>query len=319
MKVIGTGSYLPEGVLTNTDLERYVQTSDAWITSRTGIKERRLSVEENTSDLAMKAAKRALEKAGIDASLLALIVVATSTPDDALPGVSHQVLRQLGVSGAMAFDLNAACTGFVYAMDVAASLMQAHRFRYSLVIGAEVMSKIIDWDDRDTCVLFGDGAGAVVLEHTEKPNLFYRRCLAMADVDAVLRAPGVAVSHPLWQEQKRDAYLKMKGQEVFKFAVRVTCEAIGDALETTELSATDVAHYVLHQANSRILDQVAKKLKQPPQKFYSTLAQTGNTSAASIPIALDALNEAESLKFGEKVVLAGFGAGLTYGVLVFEW
>ena len=319
MKIVGIGSYLPEGILSNDDLAQLVDTNDEWVFSRAGIRSRHLVKDENTSDLATAAARAALEDAGIQIEDVEVIVVATSTADFFVPGVAYQVLKSLGLSKAMVFDINAACTGFVYAMDVVTSLMMARGFKYGLVIGAEVMSKIIDWNDRNTCVLFGDGAGAVVLENTAKNQVLYTKCTAIPDVDDALGTGGIAVSNPLYAGIQDDYYVQMKGQDVFKFAVRVLEESVSEALAEMDIQVDDVDYYVFHQANSRILDYVAKKLRIPNEKYHSTIANTGNTSAASIPIVLDEMNRAGVLKRGMKVMLAGFGAGLAYGTMSIEW
>ncbi|MCL2559505.1 MAG: ketoacyl-ACP synthase III [Turicibacter sp.] len=319
MRIVGTGSYLPETKLSNDDLSQLVDTNDEWIATRTGIRSRHVVTDENTSDLAVGAARVAMADAGIAAATIDLLVVATSTPDVFIPGVAHQVLKGLGISQAMVFDVNAACTGFVYALDVAVSLMQAHGYRHALVIGAEVMSKIVDWNDRNTCVLFGDGAGAVVLEQAEMSGVLYRSCTAIPDRDDVLLSGGVAVNNPVYAVAQGDFFLDMKGQDVFKFAVRVVGESVHAALSETGMSVEDVDYYVLHQANRRILEYVAKKLKVPVEKFYSTIADTGNTSAASIPITLDRMKREGLLVRGMKVMLVGFGAGLTYGAMLIEW
>jgi 3-oxoacyl-[acyl-carrier-protein] synthase-3 len=320
MRIIGTGCYLPENTLSNDDVSKLVDTSDDWITSRTGIRNRHIVKDENTSDLATKATRATLENAGIDVENVELIVVATTTPDSFIPGVAHKVLKNLQIPKAMAFDINAACTGFVYAMDVVTSLMQVRGFRYALVVGAEVLSKVTDWSDRNTCVLFGDGAGAVLLENHQRENqVIYTACTAIPDVDHALTSGGLAINNPLNTEEQGNFFLSMKGQDVFKFAVHVVCESVNAALAETGVDAQEVDYYVLHQANSRILDYVAKKLCVPIGKFYSTIADTGNTSAASIPIVLDVMNQDDKLKRGMKIVLTGFGAGLTYGTMLIEW
>jgi len=320
MNVIGTGSYLPTGILSNDDLQGLVETSDEWITSRTGIRNRHLTTGENTSTLATRAAHAALKKARIEACDIELIVVATSTPDTFIPGVSHQVLKNLGIECAMAFDLNAACTGFVYALDVVESLMRSRDFKYGLVIGAEVLSKMVDWGDRNTCVLFGDGAGAVVVKQQDSGRTFlYAKCTAIPDVQDALTSGGLVINNPLHKGEADRFYIQMEGQEVFKFAVSSVCESVAEALDETGIEASAVDYYVLHQANSRILSYVAKRLEIPIAKCYSTISQTGNTSAASIPIVIDEMNEKGLLKKGMKIVLSGFGAGLTYGTIILEW
>jgi len=319
MKILATGSYLPTGKLSNDDLSQQVDTNDEWIVTRTGIRNRHLVVNENTSDLATKAARAALRNAGINAAQIQLIIVATSTPDGLIPGVSHQVLKNLEIEQAMAFDVNAACTGFVYAPDVAASLMQTHEYEYALVIGSEVMSKVIDWNNRNTCVLFGDGAGAVVLGNADNNHFLYTKCMAIPDVEDVLVSGEFIVNHPLFTSDPNDFYLKMKGQDVFKFAVRVVCESMTQAAAETGIPIEAVDYYVLHQANTRIMEYVARKLQVPVKKFYSSIADTGNTSAASIPIVLDKMWCTGNLKPGMKLMLTGFGAGLTYATILLRW
>jgi len=319
MKILATGSYLPTGKLSNDDLSQQVDTNDEWIVTRTGIRNRHLVVNENTSDLATKAARAALRNAGINAAQIQLIIVATSTPDGLIPGVSHQVLKNLEIEQAMAFDVNAACTGFVYALDVAASLMQTHEYEYALVIGSEVMSKVIDWNNRNTCVLFGDGAGAVVLGNADNNHFLYTKCMAIPDVEDVLVSGEFIVNHPLFTSDPNDFYLKMKGQDVFKFAVRVVCESMTQAAAETGIPIEAVDYYVLHQANTRIMEYVARKLQVPVKKFYSSIADTGNTSAASIPIVLDKMWCTGNLKPGMKLMLTGFGAGLTYATILLRW
>lgn len=319
MKIIGTGHYLPLATLSNADLSRRVTTSDEWITSRTGIKNRHISREENTSDLAFFAAERALLGSTIGAGQIELVIVATTTPDCFVPGVSHQLINRLQIPQSMAFDLNAACTGFVYALDTAMALMEARKFRYALVVGAETLSKIVDWEDRETCILFGDGAGAVVLENDGANPVLYSRSCAVPDTAGTLFSGGIALNNPLVSVPQGKIAIGMKGQEVFKFAVSKVCESIDEALASSGIPKEEIDFYVLHQANLRILDYVAKRQGLPKAKLYSTIDRTGNTSAASIPIALDELNGKGLLKKGMKILLCGFGAGLTYSAMIIEW
>ena len=302
MKILATGSYLPEGILTNDDLSKKVDTSHEWIVERTGIKQRHVAKNETTSMLALAASLKAIKKSGIKPRAIDLIVACTSTPDGALPSVASKVLKSLGIKKVMAFDLNAACSGFVYGLDVAYALMEAHQFKYALVIGAEVMSNIIDWQDRQTCVLFGDGAGAVVIEKDTSPLHIHSSGIP-DETDALVTAK----------------FLEMKGQDVFKFAVKTVYEEIQHALAKMKLAHEAVDYFILHQANSRISDYVAKKLRIPKEKFYSNIAKVGNTSAASIPIVLDEMNTFGMLEKGMKLMLVGFGAGLSYGTVVLEW
>jgi len=318
MKIIGTGSYLPSAVLTNDDLSKIVDTSDEWIQARTGIQLRHVARDEKNASLAVKAALSAIVDAGIKAAEIDLVIVATSTPDSFIPGVSHALIKELNISQAMTFDINAACTGFVYALDVASSLMRSHSYKYALVIGTEVMSKLVDWTDRNTCVLFGDGAGAVVVQNCEE-NLFLAQCRSLPDEDDVLKSGDIATNNPLVKADPQPIFLKMKGQEVFKFAVSRVCESVKEIISEAEIPLEEVDYFILHQANSRIMDFVAKRLKIEPEKLYSTIAHTGNTSAASIPIVIDEMNRKKLLKKGMRLVFTGFGAGLTYGSVVIEW
>lgn len=319
MNILGTGHYLPQNIMTNDHISQLVDTSDTWISSRTGIRKRHISGGENTSDLAVQAALKTFENSGIQPAEIELVIVATTTPDSFVPGVAHQVLKRLQIPQAMAFDINAACTGFIYALDTAAALMEARNLKRALVIGSEVLSKIVDWTDRNTCVLFGDGAGAVILGHEPGKKLLYAKSTALPDMEEVLYSGGLAVNNPLTQEEQTKIAIGMKGQEVFKFAVSKVSSSIKEGLEATGLTQEDIAYFVLHQANQRILDFAAKRLEIPEHKIYSTIEYTGNTSAASIPITLDEMNQKGLLKKGMKLVLSGFGAGLTYGMMLIEW
>ncbi|MDF2514577.1 MAG: fabH [Herbinix sp.] len=320
--IIGTGRCLPEQVITNNDLASIVETSDEWITSRTGIKQRRISTGENTSDLAYKAGLRALERAGIGADVLDLIICATITPDSFMPSVACMVQDRLGAKKAAAFDLSAACTGLVYGMAVATSFIESGMFQTILVIGAETLSKVMDWTDRGTCVLFGDGAGAVVLQASEqKQGIRSMHMISDGSKQDYLSLSALPLLNPFVEsgEQKITPYISMKGQEVFKFAVRTINDLIQKVLAKAELKEDDIKYVVAHQANYRIIEQAAKFAGIALDKFFVNLDLYGNTSAATIGIALDEMNEKKLLEPGDKIILVGFGGGMTSGAILVDW
>lgn len=319
--ILGTGSYVPEKVLTNDDLSKIVDTNDEWITTRTGIKERRIVAQgEATSDLAYRSAEKAIEDAKIDKNEIDLIIVATMTPDHAAASTAAIVQNKLGIK-AGAFDLSAACTGFVYAYSVAYSFIVAGIYKKVLVIGAEAMSTVVDWEDRNTCVLFGDGAGAVVLGEVENYGHLALHLMADGSGASELNVPSSGSKLPITKEtiENKQIYLQMNGREIFKFAVRVFPESVDNVLEQCNLTADDVDLFIPHQANVRIIESIAKRFKQPMEKFYVNLHKYGNTSAATIPLALDEANKEGRIKKGDKIVATGFGGGLTYGSVFFEW
>lgn len=309
IRVLGLGSELPPDILTNEELSRRVDTSDEWILSRTGIRERRIAGEDiRTSDLAFGAAQRALEDAGIGADELDLVVVATATADMPFPSTASIVQGRLGARRAGAFDLSAACSGFVYATVVAAGLMGAGAYRKALVIGAETFSRIINWEDRTTCILFGDGAGAAVLEACEPGQ-----GLLAWELGSDGAAGGVLAVPP------PDRKVVQNGREVFKFAVTTLDESVRRVLDMAGCSPADLAWLVPHQANTRIFDAAAKRLEIPPERVYSNLDRIGNTSAASIPIALAEMKAKGLLEPGQLVALSGFGGGLSWASALFRW
>lgn len=319
--ITGVGSYLPERVLTNEDLEQLVETSDEWITSRTGIRERHLAEPgEATSDLAARAGAAALADAGIDAADVDLLVVGTSTPDMFFPSAACTTQHKLGLS-CPAYDVNAACTGFVYALQSGVTAIESGRARTVLVIGADTLTRNIDFTDRATCVLFGDGAGAVVLQASEEPGVLGIVLGADGSGGEMLKLPAGGSAMPASAEtvENRDHYLKMAGSEVFKFAVRVIPKVTKEALAASDLNVEDLAWLVPHQANQRILDTVEERLGIEHAKVFSNVAKTGNTSAASIPLALDELYTGGRLACGDNLALVGFGAGLTWGAAVVRW
>jgi len=323
VKILGTGSSLPEKIVTNFDLAKIVDTNDEWIQSRTGIKARRMATsEEQTSDFAAKASQRALEMAGVKAEDIDLIIVATMTPDMPFPSTACIVQEKIGASKASAFDLEAACSGFVYGVTVAKQFISTGFYEHVLVIGAETMTKILDFEDRNTCVLFGDGAGAVVLGPSHDESGFRGMELGSDGSGGdYLNMPGGGTLNPASEKTVNDRlhYLKMEGSEVFKFAVRIMGKASLIAVEKSNLTVNDIDFLVPHQANIRIITSAAKKLKLPMEKVHVNLDKYGNMSAASIPVALDEANRDGKIKTGDNVVLVGFGAGLTWGACVVKW
>lgn len=321
VKIIGTGSYVPEGVTTNNDLAKWVDTSDEWISTRTGIKERRLSTGKNTSDIATNAAKKALEDAKINAEDIDLIIVATITQDSFTPSTACIVQENIGASNAVAFDISAACTGFIYALNTAWQFMKGGQAKTALVIGAEVLSKVINWKDRNTCVLFGDGAGAAVVQTSEKKGLIasYLGSNGVGGKEA-LNCDAIKVRNPyVKDEEKEDHFITMNGKEIFRFAVKIMPKSVNKILEDSNCKIEDIKYIVPHQANLRIVESAAKKLNLGMEKFYTNLDRYGNTSGACIPIALDEMNKKGLLKEGDKIVLVGFGGGLTWGSILIEW
>lgn len=323
VKILGTGSSLPEKIVTNFDLAKIVDTNDEWIQSRTGIKARRMATsEEQTSDFAAEASKRALEMAGVKAEDIDLIIVATMTPDMPFPSTACIVQEKIGAKKASAFDLEAACSGFVYGVTVAKQFISTGFYEHVLVVGAETMTKILDFEDRNTCVLFGDGAGAVVLGPSHDESGFLGMELgADGSGGDVLNMPGGGTLNPASVQTVNDRlhYLKMEGSDVFKFAVRIMGKASLIAVEKSNLTVSDIDFLVPHQANIRIITSAAKKLKLPMEKVHVNLEKYGNMSAASIPVALDEANRDGKIKTGDNVVLVGFGAGLTWGACVIKW
>ncbi|MBQ4284356.1 MAG: ketoacyl-ACP synthase III [Lachnospira sp.] len=316
-KIVGTGSSAPQNVVTNDDLAKIVDTSDEWIYSRTGIKQRRIATDENAGTLATDAAKRALENAKVDAQDIELIIVATTSPDYTFPNTASVVQSNIGAVGAMCVDISAACTGFIYGLSMAEAYIQSGQFKKALIIGAEYMSSIVNWKDRSTCVLFGDGAGAVVLAAVEDETEGFRAvsCLHSDGSKGHVLTYG---DRAKLSKNEQD-FLYMDGQEVFKFAVKKVPESITEVLEKADMKLDDVKYFILHQANIRIIEAVAKRLGQEMEKFPTNVANYGNTSAASIPILLDELNRNNILKRGDKIILSGFGAGLSWGSTLLEW
>lgn len=309
LRIAGTGRYIPPGIWTNEDMKRYVDTSDEWIAARTGIRQRHFCDGEGNADMAVKAGRTALEKAGIPPERVGACVVATFTPDHLSPSTACLVQRALGLGEDIpAFDLNAGCTGFVYGLKVMQGLLEESEKPYGLLIGSEVVSRALDFTDRSTCVLFGDGAAAAVV--SADPDKRFTCVLGSRGDDHILGADGTFSGRP---------EVHMDGQAVFRFAVDMVPKCIGQVLKKAGVRAEQVDWFVPHQANRRIVESVIRKLKAPSEKFYQNMDLYGNTSAASIPIALDEMAEKGLLKRGQKVLIVGFGAGLTWGGALLEW
>ena len=318
--VLGCGSYLPNHVLTNVDIARKVDTTDQWITQRTGIRERRIAAGgEVTSDLALSAARAALESGKIDPRSIDLIVLATSTPDNTFPASAVTVQARLGITKGAAFDLQAVCSGFVFGLAAADGLLRTGAFRRALVIGAETFSRLLDWSDRSTCVLFGDGAGAVVLEATPQAGSREDR----GNLTSHLRSDG-RYKDKLYVDGGPSStgtvgHLRMEGREVFRHAVAMITDVVEDAFAATGYSAADIDWFVPHQANQRIIDGSAHKLGIAPEKIVTTVAKHGNTSAASIPLALAVAVGDGRIKRGDLILLEAMGGGFTWGAMLLRW
>lgn len=318
--IAGVGKSIPSKVVTNDMLSQIVDTNDEWITSRTGIKQRHITTGENTSDIASKAALNALENANIDALDIDLIIVATCTPDMFTPATACIVQKNIGAKNAFAFDLSAACSGFIYGINVAKSMMKQNNIKKSLVIGAETLSKTLDWKDRSTCVLFGDGAGAAVLSLDQNEGIIDVICNSKGAKWENLTIGARDINNPYVDEVSSiNHYLQMNGGEIFKFATVTIVKLIKEILKKNNLILDDIDYIVPHQANERIIQFAAKKLDISMDKFYINIHEYGNTSAASIPIAISEIEEKSLLKKGDKIIAVGFGAGLTSGACLIEW
>ena len=320
VKIENTGRYVPDNIVTNEDISKIVDTNDKWIRERTGIKERRISQGENTSHMAIKSAKDVLRKSSIKADELDLIIVATCTPDCFVPSTACIVQDAIGATKATCFDISAACTGFMYALSVASQFIKSGQSKNALVIGAETLSKMINWEDRGTCVLFADGAGAAILTRSEELGLISQYTYSDGTGGRFLKCDALPVENPYVSEKTEFLdKLSMEGREVFKFAVNAMLDSVHKVLEKSDYTIEDIDYIVPHQANIRIIEYVAKKLKVSQDKFYINLHRYGNTSGASIPIALDEMNEKNMLKKGDKIILVGFGGGLTFGAHLIQW
>lgn len=319
VEIIGTGSSLPVFKLSNEDISKFVETSDEWISERTGIRERRIATKEDTADLAVLAALDALNDAGIAPEEVDLIVLATATPDYFFPSTACLVQERIGAVKATSFDISAACTGFIYGLTIAGQFIRTGMYKTALVIGSEVLSKITDWEDRNTCVLFADGAGAAVLRRGEQSIISEYLGSDGSGAESLI-CPAVPLNHRFTDNEKLSpSYISMNGREIFKFAVRIIPDCIMKVLENTGYNLEDIKAIIPHQANVRIVDAAAKKLGIDNSKFFMNIHKYGNTSGASIPIALDEMAREGLLKQGDLLILVGFGAGLTYGAQLIRW
>ncbi|MBT4835959.1 MAG: ketoacyl-ACP synthase III [Methylococcales bacterium] len=312
-RIIGTGGYLPEKALSNADLEKMVDTSDQWIQERTGIKTRHIAADEqSTCDLAEPAARNAIEAAAIDVNEIDLIIVATTTPDRVFPSTACLLQQRLGIHGCPAFDVQAVCTGFVYALTIADKFIKSGSSKCALVVGAETLSRVLDWSDRDTCVLFGDGAGAVIVKADNETGILSTHIHADGEYESLLTIPaGVSNKYDFLKEGK--AFIQMKGNEVFKIAVKTLGRIVDETLEANNLKKQDIDWLIPHQANIRIIQATAKKLKMPMENVVVTVPFHGNTSAASVPLALDVAVRDGRIKRGETILMEAFGGGFTWG------
>jgi 3-oxoacyl-[acyl-carrier-protein] synthase-3 len=315
-KVAGTGSYLPEKILTNQDLERMVDTSDEWIRARTGIAQRHIAADnEMASDLALNASRQAMAAAGVTAGDIDLIIVATTTPDVIFPSTACILQDKLGVNDCPAFDVQAVCSGFIYALATADMFIRAGKCRTALVVGTEIYSRILDWTDRSTCVLFGDGAGAVVLTQSDQPGILSSHLHADGSYSKILAVPGSICGGKV----QGKPFVMMEGNVVFKFAIKVLEDVVREALAENNLEVSDIDWLIPHQANIRIIISTANKLALPMEKVVATLDRHGNTSAASIPLALDIAVRDGRIKSGQLVLLEGVGGGFTWGAVLVRW
>ena len=312
-KIAGTGSYVPEKVMTNEDLKQFVDTSDEWITSRTGIKRRHIVTDELTIDLAEQASIKAIEDSGIDKLEIDLVIVATVTPDHHFPGIAQLLQARLGLNKVMAFDVNAACSGFLYVLNIADKMIKSGAYKTVLIVGAETLTRLTDWRDRNTCVLFGDAAGAMVITKSEENHIKDVICGSDGDTEGHLICNNVDVKDPAVNAVSQQDHIHMNGREVFKFATRVMPSTINELLDRNNMTLDDLDYIVAHQANERIIDKAARDLKYPMEKMFLNISEYGNTSAASVPLAIDEAIKTGVLKTGDTFATVAFGGGFTWG------
>lgn len=317
-KIVSVGSYIPNNTVTNKDLEKTVDTTDEWIISRTGIKQRPIAEpSQATSDLALEASRIAIERANIDSSDIDLIIVGTCTPDVATPNVGTLIQKRLGLSNFPAFSIEAACSGFIYALNIADKFIKSGESKCALVVGAETLSRITNWDDRNTCVLFADGAGAAILKPSDDKGIIFSELGANGEYADLLHVP-YGTSRKPEKSGKDDYFLRMSGNEVFKVAVKTLEEIAIDALKKSNIESKDVDWFIPHQANVRIIQAVAKRLELPEEKVILSMDIHGNTSAASIPLAFDRAVQDGRIKEGDTILMQSFGAGFTWGSVLLE-
>lgn len=321
-KIVATGACVPEQIVTNDDLSKIVDTSDEWITTRTGIKERHISKGENTSVLAIGTARMVMERAKVAPEDVDLVIVASVTPDYGTPTLGCMIQKELGLVNAVAFDVVAACSGFMFAMSVADKYIKTGVYRNAIVIGAETLSKIINWEDRATCVLFGDGSGGAFVEAADEGGILAEELGSKGEIWEILTEGHINCANAfndLKIEDDPEYFVHMDGRAVFKFATKMVVKSVTNVLEKAGMTKDDIDYVVPHQANSRIIDVVADKLDMDRDKFYMNMDRYGNTSSASVPMALNELNEKGLIKRGDKILLTGFGGGMTWGTMLIEW
>jgi len=319
-RIIGTGRALPNKKVHNTDLEKIVETSDQWIKERSGIETRYISTGETTTELAYSAAEKAIINSNINKEEVDLVIVATVSPDSYAPATACVIAKKLGLKNPTAFDLTAGCSGFVYGLTVAKQFIENGNVKNALIVGVEVLSKLVNWKDRGTCVLFGDGAGACILSASDKNGIINTFTGSDGDVNNLLHIPGEPLDNPFYKEENPlPSKISMEGSEIFKFATRIIKKSVKTVLKDSNYTVAQLNHIVPHQANLRIIEYASEKLKIDLDKFYVNLDHCGNTSAASIPIALDEMNEKGLLKENDLIFLVGFGGGLTWGAALLSW
>lgn len=316
-KILGTGSYVPKQTLSNHDLKAFVETNDEWIYTRTGIKERHIVDHESTLDLAYQASLAAIESAGIHKNDIDVIILATVTSDYAFPSVANLLQAKLGIEGIMAFDINAACSGFLYTLELADKMIKSGAYKNILIVGAETLSRLTDWRDRNTCVLFGDGAGAMVIGQSKENHIIDIITGSQGDVDMLLYCKNPALKDPKVNAISKQDHIHMKGRDVFKFATRIMPKTINQLLENNHFNLEDIDLFVAHQANARIIDKAKRDLSIDEGKMFVNIDKYGNTSAASVPIAIDEAIRQGKIKAGQHFITVAFGGGLTWaGALV---
>ena len=321
-KIISTGAYTPQRIVKNDELSKMIETNDEWITSRTGIKQRRISSGEKAYQIAAKAATEAIKNAGIDKEEIDMIILATITPDFFMPSTANLVQAELGLDDIPSFDVTAGCTGFIYALQIADQFIKSEQSKIILVIGVEVLSKVIDWSDRNTCVLFGDGAGAVILKGSNQEGIICTYTGSQGDLKEFLTLPAVPLKNPFLDipnNNGKPSNISMNGKEVFQFAIRIMIKSINQVLNKSNLFLDDIDYIIPHQANIRIIDHVARELKIEREKFIINLDRFGNTSSASIPLALDEAHKKKIFRTGNRVIMVAFGGGLTWGAALSNW
>ena len=320
IQIISTGSYMPDLVITNNDLSSIINTSDEWITSRTGIKERHIAANETTTDMGIRAAEIALERSSIPKDDFDLLICATMTPNVSVPMVSSNIMKALKIKNAIAFDINAACSSFVYAISVASSMLESLKYKNAIIVGSDTMSQIVDWQDRMTCVLFGDGAGAVVLSNTDSNGIISMHLHGVIDEENVLTCNYARNVTPFnCQEIDKRSKLLMDGQSVMQFAVTAFANTINTVLLNANKSLEEIKLFIPHQSNSRILRLISKKMDIPEDKLFTNIEKAANTASASIPIALDDAVSKNLISRGDLILLAAYGGGLSSGAVLLEW